>query len=70
MNSPFCLLFLTPREPLMWAGLGLDSGGATGWKVQLVLLSVQQVSLGGPCLAGQGWGQYCDKCQLWLLPIP
>lgn len=54
----------------MWAGLGLDSGGATGWKVQLVLLSVQQVRLGGPCLAGQGWGQYCNKCQLWLLPIP
>lgn len=24
MNSPFCLLFLIPRELLMWAGLGLD----------------------------------------------
>lgn len=52
----------------MWAGLGLDQCWVTGWKVQLVLLSVQ--SLGGPCLAGQGWGQYCDKCQLWLLTTP
>lgn len=45
----------------MWAGLGLDQRWGNRWKVQLVLLSVQQVSLGGPCLAGQGCDQYCES---------